>query len=332
VPDLLLQKVPLLGGHFDAIDAWHGSPHRFPAAQRIRNINTGKRFVAELDSPVHQRILESGDYELIGEPSDLGFFDINRIGEGEGAQAYGHGLYLSEAKGVGEGYRKQLTSAGDAKVGDKPLLSLHEELSAKADRLPPERAAPEYEKMAFLEDLELTDSFEEALSRIDDTATEAWARSEIQPNFTPAGHLYNVDLNVTPDELLDWDAPLSGQSEKVKRAIADLVEERSRYGGNVVDADWVTRSFDPETSTGGGFMQMLNDKYRRDFPTDYQAKAAEEMASRGIPGIRYLDAGSRAAGEGTRNYVIFDDALIDIKQRMNRGGIIERKEDNRTYI
>ena len=72
-------------------------------------------------------------------------------------------------------------------------------------------------------------------------------------------------------------------------------------------------------------MNLLEDKYRRDFPTDYQAKAAEEMASRGIPGIRYLDAGSREAGEGTRNYVIFDDALIDIKQRMNRGGIIERK-------
>ena len=152
-------------------------------------------------------------------------------------------------------------------------------------------------------------------------------------NFKPGeSYLYNVDLNVAPDELLDWDAPLSGQSEKVKRAIADLVEERSRYGGTVVDADWVTRSFDPETSTGGGFMQMLNDKYRRDFPTDYQAKAAEEMASRGIPGIRYYDAGSREVGEGTRNYVIFDDALIDIKQRMNRGGIIERKEDNRTYI
>lgn len=34
----------------------------------------------------------------------------------------------------------------------------------------------------------------------------------------------------------------------------------------------------------------------------------------GIPGIRYLDAGSRGAG-GTSNYVVFDDALIEILKR-----------------
>lgn len=33
---------------------------------------------------------------------------------------------------------------------------------------------------------------------------------------------------------------------------------------------------------------------------------AEEMGAAGIPGIKYLDAGSRTEGEGTRNYVMFD--------------------------
>jgi hypothetical protein len=34
--------------------------------------------------------------------------------------------------------------------------------------------------------------------------------------------------------------------------------------------------------------------------------ASEELARRGIPGIRYLDAGSRGqGGSGTRNFVVF---------------------------
>ena len=35
----------------------------------------------------------------------------------------------------------------------------------------------------------------------------------------------------------------------------------------------------------------------------------------GIPGIRYLDQGSRTAGEGSRNYVVFDDKLIEILRK-----------------
>ena len=41
-------------------------------------------------------------------------------------------------------------------------------------------------------------------------------------------------------------------------------------------------------------------------------KSMEALREAGIPGIRYLDAGSRDAGEGSRNYVVFDDNLLDI--------------------
>ena len=36
------------------------------------------------------------------------------------------------------------------------------------------------------------------------------------------------------------------------------------------------------------------------------------MSEAGIPGIRYLDQGSRGAGEGTHNYVVFDDRIPKI--------------------
>lgn len=34
-----------------------------------------------------------------------------------------------------------------------------------------------------------------------------------------------------------------------------------------------------------------------------------------ISGVRYLDEGSRGAGEGSRNYVVFDDKLVDIARK-----------------
>jgi hypothetical protein len=41
-------------------------------------------------------------------------------------------------------------------------------------------------------------------------------------------------------------------------------------------------------------------------------QTSRTLKEAGIPGIRYLDQGSRGAGNGTRNYVVFDDSLINI--------------------
>jgi hypothetical protein len=43
--------------------------------------------------------------------------------------------------------------------------------------------------------------------------------------------------------------------------------------------------------------------------------ASDALRQAGIPGIKYLDKGSRASGGGTHNYVVFDDSLIDITHK-----------------
>jgi hypothetical protein len=53
--------------------------------------------------------------------------------------------------------------------------------------------------------------------------------------------------------------------------------------------------------------------YRR--IADSTASAATSLRDAGIPGIKYLDQGSRGAGQGSSNYVVFDDKLIDILKR-----------------
>jgi hypothetical protein len=43
-----------------------------------------------------------------GSPHDFEKFDATKIGTGEGAQAYGHGLYFAESEGVAHSYRDTL--------------------------------------------------------------------------------------------------------------------------------------------------------------------------------------------------------------------------------
>ena len=45
-----------------------------------------------------------------GSPHDFDQFDSSKIGTGEGAQAYGHGLYFAESEPVAKGYRDKLSS------------------------------------------------------------------------------------------------------------------------------------------------------------------------------------------------------------------------------
>ena len=51
-----------------------------------------------------------------------------------------------------------------------------------------------------------------------------------------------------------------------------------------------------------------------------QAKVSEFMRDAGIPGIRYLDGGSRAGGKGTSNFVVFPggESMLTILERNNQ--------------
>ena len=52
--------------------------------------------------------------------------------------------------------------------------------------------------------------------------------------------------------------------------------------------------------------------------------ASEFLKSKGIPGIKYLDQGSSGAGQGTRNFVVFDENIPKILERNQQpiGGLL----------
>jgi hypothetical protein len=102
--------------------------------------------------------------------------------------------------------------------------------------------------------------------------------------------------------MLDWDKPLSQQPEMIPR-----VREAMAAKGF---EPWQIDSMIGRDITGEQVNAFVGG-------IQGQAKSPELLRKAGIPGIRYLDGGSRGAGAGTSNYVVFpgEEGLLKILER-----------------
>lgn len=240
-----------------------------------------------------------------GSPHSFDAFDISKIGTGEGAQAYGHGLYFAENPKVAGSYRQGL-SVRNVGGAAGPNWDDPQHVAAAWVQIKGDKA----KALQYLEGIPSANKDEAVQGAIDLLKTDGPLPK------VDTGALYNVSLDVNPEDLLDWDAPLSQQSEKVKKAIS-------------VNPVWVPQ--DITDWTGREYYRRLGKEAAKkqgkqfdltDDPAFHSANLTpsqvDEMSSRaladaGIPGLRYLDAGSRAGGEGSRNVVMFTDKGIKIE-------------------
>src|SRR5512139_873784 len=77
-----------------------------PAADLAGLVTSGS-FVA----PAMKDAAGMGIRAYHGSPYDFNKFDLSKVGTGEGAQAYGHGLYFAENPAVAQEYKKNLSVA-----------------------------------------------------------------------------------------------------------------------------------------------------------------------------------------------------------------------------
>lgn len=159
------------------------------------------------------------------------------------------------------------------------------------------------------------------------------------------GRLYNVEI---PNDgaYLHWDKKFGEQSAEVQSALLKmgLREEIARQH----KAGLISGNGKIETFTGEEIYGVLREKFYREPPPDppgtprgwgfatrgneSSRDASLALRDAGIPGIQYLDAGSRGKGDGTHNYVLFDDSLAKITsfEQDQRGSITFT--DNKTII
>ena len=205
VPKVGKAGVGLAGGADDvgrAAIAFHGTPHKF---------------APEPDLP-------------------LGRFRAEKIGSGEGAQAYGYGTYFAEAPGTAKGYQEKLSGSNPnvfllgnkevSIVGGSPEWKKFNN-AAKEKGFSTESAALAYNKLKESKgDLDLASgelTWIDNPTKIHDDAANLLRSMNYKPQ---GGSFYTVDI---PDEMLgkmlDWDKPLKDQPANVKKSLEPLAKQ-----------------------------------------------------------------------------------------------------------
>lgn len=266
---------------------------------------------------------ESGALRLFhGSPHDFDKFSMDKIGTGEGAQAYGHGLYFAEAEDTALSYKNSLTRNSDE------LRRMAEETGGlsgdAAEMLSYQFSMNNFHGKGFdkwLDDIKTAYDADELSGRAKAAAEQIIARevdaSEAVRKMRAPGSMYEVNVNANPDDFLDWDKPLSEQPAAM-RAV-DALTQSPDVMTRLTAKTW--RDYPPDS--GERFIRALSgiaDGGGSRFDSATNAAASEMLRDAGIPGIRYLDAGSRGAGDGSRNYVVFDENLIEIVRKYGIAG------------
>jgi len=211
-------------GSVSPLDVYHGTPHTLPPTPR----------------------------------NPLGEFDASKIGSGEGAQAYGYGIYSAEAPDVAKGYAHRLGS-NLITVDGKPMDfndPVHLAASILSDPnnagLPAKNLASaiRYDPKGIVPFG--AESKAEEIAKV--------LESGNIPKFTnQKGNLYKVDL---PDEkiatMLDWDKPVI-QQKNVMNALRQEAEQRVK-DRLLVNIENDIRSQLPAQDVGNDYMALFGDQ------------------------------------------------------------------------
>lgn len=262
-----------------------------------------------------------------GSPHSFDRFSTEQIGTGEGAQAYGQGLYFAGNEDVAKGYKKQLSARNSFAQAERDFIKSMEDSGLDlSDEGVTSDSLYQFSRQYVNNDGDLSETLKDArrTARLLESdgqdasemravikAIEKSERLGLKPPSVVKGSMYEVNIDVEPDELIDWDTPISQQSKKVQDAVyanRDAVDQRivdDYFGGdrnNIINEDM----------TGQQYMANM-DKVNAGMidGTEY------ELAERGVKGVRYADAFTRHKTPDKRsmNYVIFDDRLITIAKK-----------------
>lgn len=257
-----------------------------------------------------------------GSPAKFSKFDPTKIGSGEGAQAYGYGHYVAESPDVARRYQMGLTQAKGEEVlyKNKPLTDLYSQIENKSMKLSGKAADIENQKLQMVEHMMLDKPPQELIPYAKETGFDQsvidWLEKDVAKNTQIPGAFYEIDL---PDEqiakMLDWYKPLSEQPNVLKALETHPTMGKESIGWKGAPEGLWEKSMSLPSKTGEWLY--------REMQGNNPIETSEALRQVGIPGIRYLDEGSRGAEKGTSNFVVFpgNEGLITILKR--NGGLLD---------
>jgi len=257
-------------------------------------------------------LLSPGIRAYHGSPYSFDEFSTSQIGTGEGAQAYGRGLYFAEREKTAQSYRDTLS---DSMTSDtryilngkkynrgtpewKALATLKNDGDEKAMDLARMYQNDYAAGAKYLEDM----GGEDFVNRYADMVDKA-RKGRSGDISKVQGSMYEVNIAATPDEFIDWDLPLDEQSESVMNALkkTDWYQYAEEGAYNAAESRG-------DNAYGMDLVRWLEEDGAED--------AAQMLKDAGIKGVQYADAQTRfGKGPKTKNFVVYDDKLIDITKK-----------------
>ena len=272
---------------------------------------------------------------------------LDKMGEGEGVQAFGKGFYSAEKPAVALDYKRRLSrkpaeitydgkpinadvnvSGSSRKFTDftsKEGLVNEIFMRAKTEGVDPsvilnQRLDGSIKKIDRVENSSMSMSSQiPQLQKLDDhikllKSIDPKLIKKIDPDdMIEGGVLYKLDI---PDEdiakYIDLDAPLSEQSQYIKDALQKIKGQLPENAFDDLGGNW-DALFGPNV-TGQQLIGTIDSIMGGKFAEKVLRKA-------GIPGNRYADQMSRGKNAQTRNYVTWDQKVLD------RAKVLQRNEE-----
>lgn len=283
---------------------------------------------------------------LHASPHSFRKFDTAFMGKGEGAQAYGWGLYFAENPEVNRAYMDRFSQNKETLIreieaySERKFYSVHSDLIYTLRQLsvlyPDKVLADGLRQYINTESVRVKRRREEAgddapnymahiLKREEEKLKDLqqilnWIHSggELSAEMLSASN-YRVELNVDDSVLLDWDRPVPENLRALMQS-SPVEAVRELAGALSTNRDgtkyWTYQDYTGEAIYKKLMDDLFMDRPRSEVPDKNGRQKAASLAllDSGIKGIRYADGLSRReeGDEQTYNYVIFDGHDIKI--------------------
>jgi hypothetical protein len=300
---------------------------------------------------------------------------LQHMGKGEGAQAYGWGRYDAQNKAVADDYYKKFSDPDQMPLSfkDKPVDEIwNDGIVERWGDLTSKMTQDEVDDfttvMGNLSQVNKLEDVGNVLYGFDERQMRMY-RDLVEPDLVKPptdAHLYKHDL---PDEdiarYLDWDKPLSEQPESVRAALEQFGHKADPEGLRSYDTALLDALYKdtntalpklPADPAGEKMYWKLVDQFDTGDREAAKQAASEALGRAGIPGLKYLDQGSRVSwartaapdnkmkvydfnnpsnsqifdtttqaddfikNSGTRNYVTWDQDVLDRMKLLERNG------------
>ena len=236
-----------------------------PSAAELRRQANIQRFGYDPNDPVAEVKVptetEPGIIAFHGSGADFDEFKLEKIGTGEGAQAFGYGLYFTDKEDIAKFYRDSVGAGNEVTYKGKVIQDLDQDFADENNiaHMAGQQETPEDMQRVVADEVRRTRNnlagieqsikdfqenpdvyplkfhgmeinMETAENQREFLQRRLDAALEVQDNISqietkPAGTMYQVGLHVNPDELIDYDKTFDEQSAFVQEAILKVLDE-----------------------------------------------------------------------------------------------------------